>query len=330
MALTGNKIDLVLGLKLNEFFAANKRAAASYTKTKGSIEKRPIRVKETGTANLLKRLTQIGIAYIGLRKIVTDFTTSQTNLANIASLGVDNIEELGEGIQRIGAEVPVALHDIEQGMYQVVSAGVAASDQINVLELSAKAAKAGLAETTDALNLGSAVIKGYGKTWGEFESVMDQAFQTVKLGQTTFPELATNLGTVIPLAATLKVETEELFGAFATLTGVTGNTSEVATQLRGILAATAKPTKDLTELFKEYGGAAAALQELGLAEYLKVIADETGGNTEQMAKLVPRVEGLNAVIALSGTQFDTFIAKTKEMENSTNAMGEAFLTQADT
>ena len=52
MALTGNKIDLILGLKLNEFFAANKQAAATYYKTKGQIENKPIRMKETGTAGL--------------------------------------------------------------------------------------------------------------------------------------------------------------------------------------------------------------------------------------------------------------------------------------
>lgn len=330
MALTGNKIDLILGLKLNEFFAANKRASASYSKTKGTIEKNPIRVREDGTANLLKRLTQIGIAYIGIRKIFSDFTTSQTNLANISSLGVENIDEIGKGIQRIGLDVPIALHDIEQGMYQVVSAGVDASNQIDVLEQSARAAKAGLAETTDALNLGSAIIKGYGKDFSEFGDVMDQAFQTVKLGQTTFPELASSIGTVVPLASTLKVETQELFGAFATLTGVTGNTAEVATQLRGILAATAKPTADLTALFKDYGGAAKALQQIGLAKYLKIIADETGGNTEEMAKLIPRVEGLNAVLALSGNQFDTFIEKTDSVRKSTGAMGEAFDKQAKT
>lgn len=330
MALTGNKIDLILGLKLNEFFAANKRAAASYSKTKGSIEGKPIRIREDGTANLLRRLTQIGVAYIGIRKVFSDLTTSQTNLANVASLGVENIQELGAGIDKIGLDVPVALHDIEQGLYQVVSAGVDASEQINVLEQSARAAKAGLAETTDSLNLGSAVIKGYGKEWDEFGDVMDQAFQTVKLGQTTFPELAANIGQVVPLASTLKVETQELFGAFATLTGVTGNTSEVATQLRGILAATAKPTKELTELFKDYGGASKALQELGLAQYLKVIADETGGNSEAMAKLVPRVEGLNAVLALSGKQFDTFIEKTNAMRDASGSMGEAFDKQAET
>ena len=330
MALTGNKIDLILGLKLNEFFAANKRAAATYSKTKAKIEGKPIRVREDGTGRILKRLVQIGVAYAGINKIFGDFTKSQTNLANIASLGVENIDEIGKGIQRIAVDVPVALHDIEAGMYQVVSAGVDSANQITVLEQSARAAKAGLAETTDALNLGSAVIKGYGKDFSEFSGVMDQAFQTVKLGQTTFPELAANIGQVVPLASTLKVETEELFGAFATLTGVTGNTSEVATQLKGVLVATTKPTKELTAAFAEYGGAAAALQELGLTEYLKQIQEKTGGNSDAMAKLIPRAEALNAVLALSGKQFDSFVEKTDYMRDSSGAMAAAFEEQAET
>ncbi|GAH78819.1 unnamed protein product, partial [marine sediment metagenome] len=94
----------------------------------------------------------------------------------------------------------------------------------------------------------------------------------VKLGQTTFPELAVNLGKVVPLASTLKIETAELFGVFATLTGVTGNASEVATQFRGVLAATAKPTEDLTNLMHSLGyeSATAAIEQKGLAGYYAI------------------------------------------------------------
>ena len=48
MAVTGNKIDLILGLKLNEFMNANNRAWAEFSKTKGKIEGKQIRIKGTG------------------------------------------------------------------------------------------------------------------------------------------------------------------------------------------------------------------------------------------------------------------------------------------
>lgn len=329
--MPGNRIiDLILNLSLKDFFAGSKKAQAEYSKMKGSIEKKPVQIRSDGAKQLLGNLARIGAAYIGLRKIATDFAESEQNLANIASLGVQNLAELEAGINRIAVETPVALHDLETGLYDVVSAGVAAADQIEVLEASAKAAKAGLAETTDALGLGSSVIKGYGKTWADFTNVMDLAFNTVKLGQTTFPELAASVGQVVPVAAAAKIPIEELFGAYATLTGVTGTASEVTTQLRGIIAATIKPSAELTALFQDYGSASEALADLGLPGYLERIRNATGGNTDAMAKLFPRVEALNGALALSGAQFDTFIEKTGEMETAAGAMGDAFDKNADT
>ncbi|NIR70892.1 phage tail tape measure protein, partial [candidate division KSB1 bacterium] len=75
-----------------------------------------------------------------------------------------------------------------------------------------------------------------------------------ELGQTTFQEMANNVGTVVPLAAALKINIDELFGSFATLTGVTGNTSEVATQLRSVMQGLANPTDELTKLIEEQTG----------------------------------------------------------------------------
>jgi len=56
MAVSGSKIDLILGLKLNEFFQANDKAWAKFSKTKGKIEGKPIRLKATGGKELLLQM----------------------------------------------------------------------------------------------------------------------------------------------------------------------------------------------------------------------------------------------------------------------------------
>jgi TP901 family phage tail tape measure protein len=265
-------------------------------------------------------------------KLMTPFMDAQEQMANVASLGVKNIGELDRAIQDMGKHVSVPLADLRDGLYQVVSAGVESSDQIAVLKASAMSAKAGLATTTDALNLGSAVVKGYGKDWSDFKTVMDQAFETVKLGQTTFPELAASVGIVTPLAASLKIETQELFGAFAALTGVTGSTSEVATQLRAIMSSLAKPTAELTALVKSHGYASveAAVRDKGLAGIMDMLSKATGGSAEAMGKYFGQVEAVNAVLALSGPQYDALLEKTKSMHTSAGAMTEAYEIQNDT
>ena len=88
-------------------------------------------------------------------------------------------------------------HLFDRIAYQVISAFGDTKEVPKQLEATLKAAKAGGASAFDSLNLLSAVTKGYGDT--SFEAMMkvsDLAFQTVKLGQTTFPELASSIGRV--------------------------------------------------------------------------------------------------------------------------------------
>ena len=73
--------------------------------------------------------------------------------------------------------------------------------QIEVLDLSAREAKSGITQTNEALKLASTVVKGFGFEWNANEGILDRAFQTEKLGQTTFLELAQSLGVVVPLAS---------------------------------------------------------------------------------------------------------------------------------
>lgn len=250
----------------------------------------------------------------------------QTEMANVESLGVSNINSLKASVLSLSEEVSVPLSSLSKGLYDVVSAGVASGDQMTVLESSAKAAKAGLAQTSEALGLGSAVIKGYGKDWTEFNGVMDMAFKTVALGQTTFPQLAGSLGQVVPIAASLKIKTEELFGGFATLTGVTGNTSEVATQLRGVMQGLADPTEKMAQLATAAGYATVEqmVAEKGLGGVMEMLGAVTGGSASEMTQYFGSIEAVTAALALSGSQSDAFIEKTVSMKNATGEMTKAY------
>ena len=159
----------------------------------------------------------------------------EAQLANVSTLltGTEaevaaRTAEIGDQVLEISNRTGVATADLTDGMYQVVSAFGDSADAAAILETAAKSAAAGNATTTDSINLLSAVTKGYGDTSAEaVQQAADLAFATVRLGQTSFPELAAGMGKVIPLASTLGLEQEQLWGAMATLTGVTGSTAEV-------------------------------------------------------------------------------------------------------
>ena len=217
-------------------------------------------------------------------------------------------------------------------MYQVISAFGDSAEASKQLEIAAKAAKAGNATTTDAINMLSAVTKGYGDTCAAAQQkAADLAFQTVKLGQTSFPELAASMGKVIPLAATMGVKQEELFGAMATLTGVTGGTAEVTTQLRGAVQGFLQPTKDMISVINQlgYANGQEMIKANGLQTSLEMLKVAVGGNEVAFASLFGSVEAKNAVLALTGAQADAFTQKTKAMYEASGIATKAFKAQTN-
>ena len=258
----------------------------------------------------------------------------ETGMSNIATL-LDGdtatvnkrIAEMGDDIMGVAKKTGLATDDLSNGMYQIVSALGDSADATSQLEVAAKAAKAGGATTVDAINLLSAVTKGYGDTSGEaWSKASDLAFQTVKLGQTSFPELAASLGKVVPIASALNISQEELFGSFATLTGVTGSTAEVATQMKSVFSGLMTPSTALSEKIGELGyeSANAMLDQLGLIGTLDKLSAACGDDKQAVAKLFSSVEAQTAVLALAGSQTENWVQKTEAMAGAADATSNAF------
>jgi len=242
------------------------------------------------------------------------------------------VTELSDEVLAVSNATGMLTSDLTDGLYQVVSAFGDSADAAAQLEIAAKAAVAGNASTTESINLLSAVTKGYGDTSAEaMRKAADLAFETVKLGQTTFPELASSMGSVIPLAKTMGVAQEELFGAAATLTGVTGNTSEVMTQLRGTIQGLLDPSAQMAKAIRRAGYASgqAMIESEGLQGTLEILKEQAGGNELAFAELFGSIEAKNAVLALTGAQADAFTQKTLAMYEATGAANDAFAVQTD-
>jgi TP901 family phage tail tape measure protein len=315
-----------------EFETAMKKAADSakvWSKDLAAIGAQASSVGLALTKTLTLPIIGIGAAAV---KMSTDFNGAMANVATLIPGNVDRVNELKNSVQDMAVVTGKSTGDLADGLYQVISAFGDGAETAKILDINARAAAAGLASTTDAINLTSAVTKGYGDTSAEaVQKAADLAFVTVKLGQTTFPELSSAIGKVIPIAAALNVSQEELFAGFATLTGVTGTAAEVTTQMRGVMAALLKPTEDMQKALKALGieSSAAAIEQLGLVGTVKQVISTTDGSTEAIGKLFANVESLPAVFALTSGQAEVFDEKLKQVKNSSGAMAEAFLEQSE-
>lgn len=271
-------------------------------------------------------------AGVAALKFSRDFNAGMANVATLIPGQTARVMELRKSILQMSADSGKSLEDLTNGLYETISAYGDDTDTVKRLDVATKAALAGRAETLDAVKLLSAVTKAYGDTSGAAqEKVSDLAFMTVKLGQTTFPELAASMGKVTPLASALKTSQEELFSVFATLTGVTGGAAEVSTQLASVYRALLKPSEKMTEFSQKFGfeNSVAMVKTLGLAKTIKLMGEYTKGDESAMLKMLRRGEALTAVLALTGGQADTFNQKLGEMGGAIGATEEAFKAQTE-
>lgn len=265
-------------------------------------------------------------------KAGADFEKQMANVATLLDGDVTKrVDELGDQILDVKKRTKKPIEDLTNGAYQIISAFGDAPDSAEKLEIAAKAAAAGIAETNDAVNLFSAQMKGYGDTSAEFmRQCADMNFQVVKLGQTSFPELAASLPKVIPIAKMMGMTIQEVNGYMATLTGVTGGAAEVATQMSAALTAFLKPTDKMKEKIKALGFAdgQAMIQARGLQGSLELLRKTVSTDVE-FGNLFGRKEGINFALAATGTLADTVREKTKAMYEASGVMETAFAKQGD-
>lgn len=276
-------------------------------------------------------LTAVTVASGAAVMSAVNFQSEMQNVGTLLDGDVNGkLQTMSADLKKVSISTGQDLSDLSSGLYDVVSAFGESAESVKQLEIASKAAKAGNASTSESVELLSAVTKGYGDTSAAaMQKASDLAFQTVKLGQTTFPELAASIGQVVPLASTLKVSQEELFGATATLTGVTGGTSEVMTQLKATMQGFLSPSGEMEKALKKigYSSGAAALESEGLGGVLSKLKDSVNGDEIAFANLFSSVEAKNAVLALTGAQAENFASKTEQMVSASGAADRAFKTQ---
>lgn len=329
------------GIDTNHLTEENQRLGKSYGQLKQHQDKlaalanaqqenaEAISKTKMQLAGTLGVIAAIGTAiYVGPVKKSVAFNEEMAHVATLLDGDIPKrTQELSKSVLNMSNKTGIGLSNLNNGLYQVVSAFGDSAESAKQLEIAAKSAKAGNATTADSINLLSAVTKGYGDTSAAAQQkAADLAFMTAKLGQTTFPELAASIGKVVPLASTLTVKQEELFGAMATLTGVTGNTAEVSTQLRGTLQGFLQPTTQMTKAMSQlgYANGKAMLESLGLQGSLDALKKSVNNDEIAFSTLFGSIEAKNAVLALTGAQAENLTAKTKQMYDAAGATQAAF------
>lgn len=272
--------------------------------------------------------TAIAALGIAAAKMAVDFNEGFGKVQTLIPGAKERVKEFQDEILNLSPAVGKTTKDLTDGLYEVISAFGDSADSAKNLELAAKGATAGGATTKDSIALLSAVTKGYGDTSNIAQKkVSDLAFTTVKLGQTSFPELAASIQRVTSQSNILKISQEELFSVFSSGTGVIGGAAEVSTKFSALLTEMQKPGDRLaktfkalgvesgTELIENFGGLQGALQAL------KSEAEKTG---EPISNLFGSAEAGKLALYASGEGAAKFTSDLQAMNQAAGATEQAF------
>lgn len=253
----------------------------------------------------------------------------------MAGKNAEGFANLKGQVADLSKTLPIARDELANGLYQVISNGVPEDNWIDYLNKSAKASVGGIADLGETVKVTSTVIKNYGLAWDAAESVQDKIQLTAKNGVTSFEQLAQALPRVTANASTLGVSIDELLASFATLTGVSGDTNEVATQMAAIFTALVKPSSEAAEMAEKMGiefNAASIKAAGGLRNFLtqldasvKEYAAANGVLEQEVyAKLFGSAESLRALTPLTNQLAEKFSENVDAMANSAGTINAAY------
>ncbi len=270
-----------------------------------------------------------GFAFSSMIGGARQLSSSLAELATLLPVGSSELNLMRDAARRMADEFGTSATAQLQAFYSAVSGGASdAASAIAIVDTANRLAIGGITDVNTGIAVLTTAVNAYSASGLTAADASDTLFVAMRTGVTTIPQLASSMGNVIPIAASLGVTFTELNAAVSALTRTGLSTATAVTSLRAILSAVAAPTAQAQETAARLGIEfnTAGLQAKGLAGFLEDIVDRTGGSADQLAQLFGSVEALNAALAFSGTAGEFFNETLAEMENRAGATETALTT----
>ena len=321
-SLGGATLDLKASLKdLNDNLGrAEQKVRGSVDRMQGAANKLAI-----GASAVAAAIGAVGFKAVGA---AVDFERGMREVNTLVGGDENAFQQLQTDMLQFSRDVGIATDTAIPGLYQAISSGVPPDNVFEFMRASADAAIGGNAELADVIGVTTATLKAYGLEMEEAARIQDVLQKTVNLGVTTLPELGANIGKATPLAAALGVTVEELAAGFATLTGVTGNTAEVSTQLRATFQALLAPPTDMADALAELANRLSTqgkLVEGPLLTSWEKARNELGKAQQNVTDLRKEQEKLNVTTADDRRRFSELGQQVRKAESHIGKLNTEFV-----
>lgn len=260
-------------------------------------------------------------------KMAVDFKSS---FAKVSTLLDDNVVDFGQYKEQLldaSSESKVAVDEFSEAVYQSISAGVNQTKAIGFTTEAIKLAKGGFTDGAKSVDVLTTAINGYNLKTEDATRISDLLITTQNLGKTTVDELASSMGAVIPVAASVNFDITELSASYAQLTKNGIATAESGTYLKAMLSELGKSGTATDLALRELTGKGFAdLKKEGTStsEILSMLTQYAAENDKTLKDMFGSVEAGSAALVLAkggGQEYNDMLSA---MGNSVGATQKAF------
>jgi TP901 family phage tail tape measure protein len=260
-------------------------------------------------------------------KMAVDFESSFAKVSTLLDDNVVDFDQYKEQLLDASSESKVAVDEFSESVYESISAGVDQTKAIGFTTEAIKLAKGGFTDGAKAVDVLTTAINGYNLKTEDATRISDLLITTQNLGKTTVDELASSMGAVIPVAASVNFDITELSASYAQLTKNGIATAESGTYLKAMLSELGKSgtTTDLA-LRELTGKGFADLKKEGTStsEILSMLTQYAAENDKTLKDMFGSVEAGSAALVLakgSGQEYNDMLSA---MSDSAGATQSAF------
>ena len=241
---------------------------------------------------------------------------------------------MADAARRFGMETGKGAQEAAEGLFVIASAGLRGADATEALELSLKAAAAGLGETQDIARAVSGALNAYGTEVIDAASATDVIVATARAGNFETSQFAAAIGRVLPFAKQAGSSLEDMGGAVALLTRTNGDAAQSVTQVSALFRAFVVPTEEAKKALDNVGLSAEdmrnAISSDGLPAALDMLDEKLGGNREQLGRLLGSSEAASAAFQILDADSKTIAETFGVVNDATGITQEAFEVMQDT
>lgn len=268
-------------------------------------------------------------------KAVKSYAAYETTLDKVATLADTSavpIQTLSDQVLKLSDATGVAAGDINESVYQAISAGTKTANAVDLVNQAIKLGKGGFTDTTTAVDTLTTAMNAYNLSADKVSSVSDILITTQNLGKTTVDALAGSLGNVIPVASAYGVQLDNLSSALAIMTQNGLDTDTATTATKAMLSELAKTGSTVAKVLKSKTGKSfTELTESGqsIGDVLKILGDSVNGNSTAFSNLWGNVRSGVGALSLLNAGTDKYNDVLQQMQGSAGATEKAYETMED-